>query len=116
MPPPRGAYAVFVVFLVVTAAGVATLARSGTGLQSSSLERAQLLDLRRHFEHRLAELDARDAGNWGGAAFRAAQAEAVTAAAAFDAGDAATAERHWEAGVRDLAEVTVREPAALAGR
>ncbi len=116
MPAPRRAYAVFVLFLVVAAAGVATLARPGAVLAPRALERAQLLDLRRHFEHRLAELDARDASQWGGPAFSAAEREAASAAAAFDAGDSAAAERHWEAGVRDLAEVTVREPAAPAGR
>jgi serine/threonine-protein kinase len=114
MPPPRRGYALLGV-LVAAAAGLTAFARPGGLLPPRSPERAQLVELRRHFEQRLAVLDARAAGDWGGAAFRAAQAEATSASAALDAGDAAAAERHWEAGLRDLAEVTMREPSAPAG-
>jgi hypothetical protein len=123
MAAPRWPYAVLVSVMFAMAATLFTLARLGpVGRETLArgfhpagiLEPDHLPRLRARLERRLIELDARGAAVWGGRAFADARAAAEGGRAAFEAGDPIRAEARWNAGVRDLAEVTMRAPDALA--
>jgi hypothetical protein len=123
IPAPRWPYGVLVGVILATAATLFTLARLGPAgrdalgaafVPAATLEPNHLLRLRARFEHRLAELEARGAALWGGRAYAEARSAEVGGSAALEAGDLLRAERRWNAGVRDLAEVAMRAPDALA--
>jgi eukaryotic-like serine/threonine-protein kinase len=98
-----------------TASAAATTAAQAA-VQALARRRALLDERRGNIEQRLATLDARAAGVWGGPDFAAAKAFSADAGIALEAGDVDRADQRFNAALRALAAVTANAPAALAAQ
>jgi hypothetical protein len=98
----------------VEAPVAAPAADSPSPIDSGAEERMQ--KAREQFDEKLAALDARNAGVWGGKEYAAAKARSAEAVGAFDAGNPRLAAERLEDALRLLGVAESRAPQALASQ
>jgi tetratricopeptide (TPR) repeat protein len=99
---------------VAMAATTATSTSSPATLNSGSVAtETQLRAMREAFDSRLAMLESRGAGAWGGSDFAAAKTRAAESVGAYDAGNAALAQERLATAGRLLDSVESKAPQAL---
>jgi serine/threonine protein kinase/tetratricopeptide (TPR) repeat protein len=86
---------------------------TSTGPVSNESEEQQLHAMRRTFDSRLAALEARDAGVWGGHDFAMAKTRAAESVGAHDAGNPRMARDRLAAAIKLLDSVESKAPQAL---
>lgn len=95
---------------------IASVTASDLAPRPATSDNAGVNALRAKYAERLAALEKRAAGVWGGTDFAEAKASAAEAAGAFDAGDSNLAEKNLNKALDLLSKVEAKAPQALAAQ